>query len=41
LQSQDENIGNFQRQITEHIQARGKLDRALANPLQSTDTAIV
>lgn len=41
LQSQDENIINFQRQITDHIQARGKLDRALANPLQQADSVHV
>ena len=41
LQSQDENISLFQQQITEHIQARGKLDRALANPLQQADSVHV
>jgi DNA primase len=41
LQSQDENIAHFQQQITDHIQARGKLDRALANPLQQADSVHV
>ena len=41
LQSQDENIVDFQQQITDHIQARGKLDRALANPLQQADSVHV
>lgn len=41
LQSQDENIPLFQQQITAHIQARGKLDRALANPMQKTNSVQV
>ena len=41
LQNQEEDTPVFQKQITNHIFIRGKLDRALADPLQQAKTANV
>jgi DNA primase len=41
LQNQEEDSTDFQSQITDHIFMRGKLDRAMADPLQLTKTVHV
>jgi hypothetical protein len=41
LQNQEEDTPVFQKQITNHIFIRGKLDQALADPLQQAKTANV